>query len=165
MNNTRKKEKNYFELRETLYVADPGCLSRILIFTHLGSRISDPKQQKKRGVKIFFFVKPFFVATKLKIILFWNAEENKLNQFSKSYRTFYPKSVTKLSKIWVWDPGFGKNLFRIPDPDPQHCYILLVATLTFWVAFFLTIKCYSYSLPRTCVRKNEANGTSTTMPS
>jgi hypothetical protein len=21
-----------------------------------------------------------------------------------------------LSKIWVWDPGSGKNLFRIPDP-------------------------------------------------
>jgi hypothetical protein len=39
-------------------VADPGCLpgSRILIFTHSGSRISDPgsriqKQQQKRGVK------------------------------------------------------------------------------------------------------------------
>jgi hypothetical protein len=34
----------------------------------------------------------------------------------------------KLSKIWVWDPGSGKNLFqgskrhRIPDTDPQHCY-------------------------------------------
>jgi hypothetical protein len=25
---------------------------------------------------------------------------------------------TKLSKIWVWDPGSGKNLFRIPDPGP-----------------------------------------------
>jgi hypothetical protein len=37
-------------------VADPGCLSRILIFTHPGSRISDlgsriQKQQQKRGVK------------------------------------------------------------------------------------------------------------------
>jgi hypothetical protein len=21
-----------------------------------------------------------------------------------------------LSNIWVWDPGYGKNLFRIPDP-------------------------------------------------
>jgi hypothetical protein len=29
--------------------ADPGCLSRILIFTHPGSRI--PKQQQKRGVQ------------------------------------------------------------------------------------------------------------------
>jgi hypothetical protein len=55
-----------------------------------------------------------------------------LGQFSKNYRTFYPKIVTKLSKIWVWDPGseirdpdnLDKNLFRIPDagvkkaPDP-----------------------------------------------
>jgi hypothetical protein len=30
-------------------VADPGCLSPILIFTHPGSRIQ--KQQQKRGVK------------------------------------------------------------------------------------------------------------------
>jgi hypothetical protein len=33
----------------TTSVADPGCLSRILIFTHPGSRIQ--KQQHKRGVK------------------------------------------------------------------------------------------------------------------
>ena len=25
--------------------------------------------------------------------------------------------VTKLSKKWVWDPGSGKNLFGIPDPE------------------------------------------------
>jgi hypothetical protein len=36
---------------------------------------------------------------------------------------FTQKIATKLSKIWVWDPGSeiwdpgsGKNLFRIPDP-------------------------------------------------
>jgi hypothetical protein len=23
------------------------------------------------------------------------------------------KSVTKLSKKWIWDPGYGKNLFRV----------------------------------------------------
>jgi hypothetical protein len=44
-----KKKKKYS-------VADPGCLSRILIFTYPGSRISDlgsriQKQQQKRGVK------------------------------------------------------------------------------------------------------------------
>jgi len=39
-----------------------------------------------------------------------------LGQFSKNYRTLNPKIVTKLSKIRVWDPGSGKNLFRIPDP-------------------------------------------------
>jgi hypothetical protein len=32
--------------------------------------------------------------------------------------------INKLSKIWVWDPGSGKNLSQIPDlgvkkvPDP-----------------------------------------------
>jgi hypothetical protein len=39
------------------------------------------------------------------------------------------KFVTKLSEIWVWDPGCGKNSsriqvskkHRIPEPDPQHC--------------------------------------------
>ncbi len=50
----------------TRSVADPGCLSRILIFIHSGSRIRI--QQRKRGKKIV----PFYVATnftKLKIIL------------------------------------------------------------------------------------------------
>jgi hypothetical protein len=50
----------------------PG--SRILIFTHSGSRIPDPKTAiKERGEKEFV-VKPFFVATnftKLKIIFFF----------------------------------------------------------------------------------------------
>jgi hypothetical protein len=32
-------------------VADPGCLSRILIFTHPGSRSRIPKQQQKEGRK------------------------------------------------------------------------------------------------------------------
>jgi hypothetical protein len=36
--------------------------------------------------------------------------------FQTIIELFTKKSVTKLSKIWVWDPGSGKNLFRIPDP-------------------------------------------------
>jgi hypothetical protein len=52
--------------------ADPGCLSRIPIFTQPGFWIPDriPKQQQ-RGEKIFFVI-PFYVDTnftKLKIIL------------------------------------------------------------------------------------------------
>jgi hypothetical protein len=48
-----------------------------------------------------------------------------LGQFSKIIELSTHKIVTKLSKIWVWDPGSGKNLFRIPDsgvkkaPDPR----------------------------------------------
>jgi hypothetical protein len=45
--------------------------------------------------------------------------------FQRIIELFTQKIVTKLSKVWVWDPGFeirdpgpGKNLFRIPDPDP-----------------------------------------------
>ncbi len=53
-------------------VADPGCLSRILIFTHPGSRIPDPKTStKERGEKKFVVI-TFYVAmnfTKLHIIL------------------------------------------------------------------------------------------------
>jgi hypothetical protein len=53
-------------------VADPGCLSRILIFTPPGSRIPDPKTAtKERGEKKLVFI-PFYVDTnftKLKIIL------------------------------------------------------------------------------------------------
>jgi hypothetical protein len=39
-----------------------------------------------------------------------------LGQFQRIIELFTPKIVTKLSKIWVSDPGSGKNLFRIPDP-------------------------------------------------
>ncbi len=44
-------------------------------------------------------------------------KEKNLDQFSKNYRTFYPKVVTNLSKIWVWDPGSGKKF--IPDPGSR----------------------------------------------
>jgi hypothetical protein len=59
----------------------PG--SRILIFTHPGSRISDPgskNSNKREGVKKFVVI-PFFVATnftKLQIISFFKVEEKNL---------------------------------------------------------------------------------------
>jgi hypothetical protein len=50
-----------------------------------------------------------------------------MGQFSKNYKLFTQKIVTKLSIIWVWDPrsGFqGSKRHRIPDP--QHwCFLLL----------------------------------------
>ncbi len=36
-------------------------------------------------------------------------------KFQRIIEVFTQKTVTKLSKIWVWDSGSGKNLFRIPD--------------------------------------------------
>ncbi len=42
-------------------------------------------------------------------IFFMNKWRKNVGQFSKNYRT-----VTKLSKIWVWDPGTGSE---IRDPE------------------------------------------------
>ncbi len=89
-------------------VADPGCLSRIPDpdFTHpgsrtpdLGSRIPDPKiATKDRGEKkicchTFICSHKFY-----KIVNYFSFEvlKKNLGQFSKNYRTFYPKIVTKL---------------------------------------------------------------------
>jgi hypothetical protein len=44
--------------------------------------------------------------------------------FQRITELFTQKIVKKLSKIWIWDPRSGKNIFRIPDtgvkkaPDP-----------------------------------------------
>ncbi len=48
-----------------------------------------------------------------------------LSQNTKNYSNFYTQNfVIKLSKIWVWDPGSARH--RIPDPDPQQCYYVLI---------------------------------------
>jgi hypothetical protein len=44
-----------------------------------------------------------------------------MDQFSKNYRTFYPKNSHQALKNMdlgsgIRDPVSGKNLFRIPDP-------------------------------------------------
>ncbi len=93
-------------------VADPGCLSRILIFTQPGIPDLGSKNGNKREVWKKFVVIPFFVATNLtnfKIILFLNCWRKKLASFQRITELFTQKFVTKLSKIWVWDPGSGKN--------------------------------------------------------
>jgi hypothetical protein len=81
----------------------PG--SRILNFYPY--RIPDPKTHQKRGVKKVgchtFFVASNF--TKLKIILFYEMLGKKnLAQFSKNYKTFYPKIFHQAQKIWVLEP-------------------------------------------------------------
>jgi hypothetical protein len=118
-----------------MFIPDPG--SWFLPIPDPGSRIPDPKTATKERGEEKFVVIAFYVAknfTKLQITLVWSAEEKNLGQSSKNYRTFYPKIVTKLSKIWIWDPGSEiwdpeKNYsrsriqrskrHRIPDPDLQ----------------------------------------------
>jgi hypothetical protein len=76
-------------------VADPGCLSRILDPDFYPSRIPDPKiAMKDRGEKkllsyLFFGAIKF---TKLNYFIFEMLKKKNLGQFSKIYRTFYPKN-------------------------------------------------------------------------
>jgi hypothetical protein len=117
----------------------PG--SRILIFTHPGSRIADPGSRipdpkiatKERGGK--FVCHTFFCRHKFHKIeyyfIFEMLKKKIWANFQRIMEVFTQKIVTK---IWVWDPDprSGKNLFRIPDPgvkrhripdpDPQHCF-------------------------------------------
>jgi hypothetical protein len=83
--------------------------------THPRSRIPDlasriqktatKERVEKKLIVIFFFVATNF--TKLKIIF-----EMPKKKIQRTIELFTPKIVTKLSKIWVWDPGS-----EIRDPE------------------------------------------------
>jgi hypothetical protein len=75
-------------------VADTGCLSRIPD-PDFSSRIPDPKTAMKDIGKKQFVVIPFIWSHKFHKIELFNFlifEEKNLGQFSKNYRTFYPKN-------------------------------------------------------------------------
>ncbi len=110
----------YRNLQSVLRIRDVYPGSRILIFVHPGS---GPKIRNKREGWKKFVVLPFFVATnitKLKIILFlgrWRKNWGSIYKELLNFLLFTEKNVIKLSKIWVWDPGSGKN--PIPDPGSR----------------------------------------------
>jgi hypothetical protein len=78
-----------------------------------------------------FLVIPFLNFTKLNYFIFEMLKKEIWANFQRIIELFTQKIVSKLSKIWVWDPESVINLFRIPDlgvkkapdPDPQHCLI------------------------------------------
>ncbi len=80
-------------------VADPGCLSWILIFIHPGSYNSN-----KRGVCKLCCPTS---SLNLKLLYFWSGKENNLSQFSKKCSTFFPKKLSLRSQ---------KYGFRIREP-------------------------------------------------
>jgi hypothetical protein len=100
-------------------VADPGCLSRILIFSHPGSRIPDPKQQQKRGgggIKCHAFLSSHKFH-KIENYLCFEVLKTKIwANFKRFIELFTQKIVTKLPKIWVWDPRSGSGKKPIQDP-------------------------------------------------
>ena len=122
-----------------LRIRDVYPVSRILIFTHPGSRIQ--KQQQKRGVKKIY-CHNFLCSHKFhKIAHYFSFDVLKKKiwaNFQRIIELFTQKIVNKLSKIWIWDPRSGirdpdktysgfriqgskRHRSRIPDPDPQHC--------------------------------------------
>jgi hypothetical protein len=84
-------------------VADLGCSSRIPDPDIFPSRIRIQKHQQKRGVKKicsykFHKFENYFIFELLKKKI-W-AKFQRIIELSEQ------KIVTKLSKIWVWDPGY-----------------------------------------------------------
>jgi hypothetical protein len=98
----------------------------------IGSRVQQQQQKRRRRgncLLSYLFCSHKFLKTE-NYFIFEQIPKIFLSQSTKNYGTFYPKIVTKLSEIWVEDPGSGKA------PDPQHCYrsdlqiILKVMTIT-----------------------------------
>ncbi len=120
-----------------LRIRDVYCLSRILIFTHPGSRIPDPKQEQKRGVikncchTVFFCTQKFHKI--VNYFIFEMVKKKIWTNFQRILELFTLKIVIMLSKygVGIRDPEKtfsgsriqGLKRHRIPDPDPQHCKI------------------------------------------
>ncbi len=104
-------------------VADPGCLSRILIFTHPGSQIQ--KQQQKRGVKknlmSYLFVQPQ-ISQNCTFFQFRSAKEKKFGPIFKELQNFLPKKMSLSSQKYgfgIRDPEktySGSGVKKAPDP-------------------------------------------------
>ncbi len=92
-----------------MFTLDPGFYP---------TRIPDLTKSTKKGEK--FVVLPFLrpkISQNCELFHFWTGTETKFEPIDEE---FIEKIVTKLSKIWVGDPGSRKNPSRIPDPDQQH---------------------------------------------
>ena len=96
----------------------PG--SRILIFTHPGSRILDPKtvgEVKKICYHTFFVVTNF---NKIEYYVIFEMVKKKIwANFQRIVEVFAQKIFNMLSNIWIWDPRSGIRKKPIPDPGSR----------------------------------------------
>ncbi len=113
-------------LSQTSSVADPGCL---------GSRPGSNNNKKRRG-KIC--CPAFFVSRNVTKFINYFISEKGTEKIGANWQRlsllFTQKIVARLSDMGLGpgvDQGSGKNLFRIqwskkhriPDPEPQHCWL------------------------------------------
>jgi hypothetical protein len=132
-----EKDFSIRQVNTVLRIRDVYPGSRILIFTHPGSRIPDPKTAIKEGGEKKLVVISFFCSHKFYKIenyfIFGMLKKKIWANFQRIIELFPQIIVTKLSKIWVWHPGSeirdpektysgsripGSKRHRIPDP--QH---------------------------------------------
>jgi hypothetical protein len=94
--------------------SDQCCGFRMFI-PDPGSKNSNKREGRKKNLCHTFLCSHKF--HKLYIILVLQVLKKKIwANFQKIIELFAQKIYTKLSKVWGWDPGSGKNLFRILDP-------------------------------------------------
>ncbi len=105
------------------------------------SRIPDPKTATKERGEKKIYCHTFLCSQKFHNIvnyfIFEVLKKKIWPNFQRIIELFIPKIVTKLSKVWVQDPGSeirdpekkysgsriqGSKRHLIPDPDPQHCF-------------------------------------------
>ncbi len=96
-----------------MFIPDPG--SWLLPIPDPGSKNSNKREGRKKICCHNFLCSHNF--HKIPNYFSFEVQKKKIwANFQRIIELFTQKIVTKLSKIWVWDPGSGKNLFRIPDP-------------------------------------------------
>ncbi len=96
-----------------MFFPDPG--SWFLPIPNPGSKNSNKREGRKKICGHNFLCSHKFH----KIANYFSFEVLKKKiwaNFQRIIELFTQKIVTKLSNIWIWDPGSGKNLFLIPDP-------------------------------------------------
>ncbi len=103
--------------KPSVAVVDPGCLSRILIFT---SRVQ--KQQQKRREINCWPIGTFFCShkyQKLKLILFFNWWRKKFwTSLQRITERFYQKYCHKALRNMAWVPGSEIRVRKKPISDP-----------------------------------------------
>ncbi len=126
-------------------VADPGCLSRILIFNHPESRFSDPGPRtpnpktatKERGEKNMlshlFCSHKYHKIENYFILKCWRKKIwPSFQRITKLYKQKLSHSSQNMGlrseiqdpeKTYSWSRIQGSKRHRIPDPDPQHCLL------------------------------------------
>ncbi len=115
-------------ISSVLWIRDVYPGFRILIFTQPGSRISDPgsKNSNKREGWKKICCHTFFCSHEIhkieNYLIFEMPKKKILASFLRIIEPLTQNFVTNLSKIWVWDPGFGIRDLGSEIRDPVKTY-------------------------------------------